>query len=121
MLGPLGEIAAVLAIMRSTRLLVLAVDLPMMTGAFLRRLLVHGAGERQGVVPRTANGFFEPLAAVYPQTGLSVALARLGRRELSLQPFVRELMAAQQMAAVPFAASEAVLFSNWNAPEDLPR
>ena len=76
MLGPLGGIAAVLATMRSARLLVLAVDLPMMTAAFLRGLLRHDPSQTQGAIPQAADGFFEPLAAIYPRTALPVALER---------------------------------------------
>ena len=119
-LGPLGGIVAALAAMRSARLLVLAVDLPMMTSAFLRELLHHcGNDGLRGAVPQAADGFFEPLAAVYPHAALATAQARLDRRELSLQPFVRALSEDRQVANFPLGVAETALFVNWNAPADL--
>ena len=115
--GPLGGIAAALAAMASPRLVVLAIDLPHMTAAFLRGLLAEcGAG--QGVVPRAADGFFEPLAAVYPRTAHAEARARLGRGEYALQPFVRTLTAEGKASARRIRQEETVLFTNWNVPED---
>ena len=119
-LGPLGGIAAVLAVMRSARLLVLAVDLPMMASAFLCKLLRHGNNEARGIVPQAADGFFEPLAAVYPRTALGPAQARIGRQELSLQTFIRALIAERKVSTLPIDAAESALFANWNAPIDLP-
>ena len=118
-LGPLGGIVAALAAMRSARLLVLAVDLPMMTGAFLRTLLRHGGSETSGAVPQGVGGLFEPLAAVYPRAALTTAQARIDRRELSLQPFVRALVADRQVTALSIRLEETGLFANWNSPEDL--
>ena len=120
-LGPLGGIVAALAAMRSARLLVLAVDLPMMTSAYLRELIHHGGKDTaRGVVPQASNGFFEPLAALYPRTALAIAQDRLDRRELSLQPFIRALIANRLVAALPVKTGKAGFFANWNAPEDLP-
>ena len=114
-LGPLGGIAAALRAMRSPRLIVLAVDLPMMSADFLRGLL----GERRGVVPQADDGFFEPLAAVYPQTALAVAEAQLRGEDRSLQTFVRRLLESGQIDARPIKEAEVHLFANWNRPEDV--
>ena len=114
-LGPLGGIAAALRAMRSPRLVVLAVDLPRMSADFLRGLL---AAER-GVVPQTDDGFFEPLAAIYPHTALADAEEHLRGSDRSLQTFVRRLLASAQVSARPVLAAEAPLFVNWNHPEDV--
>ena len=114
-LGPLGGIAAALRAMRSPRLVVLAVDLPGMSADFLRGLLV----ERRGVVPQNGDGFFEPLAAVYPQTALADAEGQLRGEDRSLQTFARRLLESGQVDARPVKPTEAHLFINWNRPEDM--
>ena len=120
-LGPLGGIAAALAAMRSPRLLVLAVDLPMMTADFLGALLAeNGAGPTVGgVVPQTSDGYFEPLAAVYPRSARAAAGDRLQREDRSLQTFVRVLMENGQVKARPVEDAERGLFVNWNLPGDV--
>ena len=71
------------------RLVVLAVDLPLMTAGFLRGLLAR-AGDGRGVVPRhRGSGLYEPLAAVYPAECLALARERLRGEDWSLQGFVR--------------------------------
>ncbi len=117
--GPLAGIAVALKTMRSPRLVVLAVDLPAMTTGFLRGLL---AGETAaGVVPQMADGFFEPLAAVYPREALLIAEVRLRDADRSLQTFVRALIEGSLVVARPVAEEDASLFTNWNRPQDFPR
>ena len=120
--GPLAGIAAALRAATSPRVVVLAVDLPEMTAGFLRGLLgAQGGGkdEESGIVPQTADGFFEGLAAVYPRVGLAVAERQLEGNDRSLQTFVRELVRSGLVTARPVAVEEAGLFANWNRPEDL--
>ena len=118
-LGPLGGIATALEVICSPRLLVLAVDLPMMTSEFLSGLLRQGDSGTKGAIPQAADGFFEPLAAVYPRSALAAAKACIERHELSLQPFVRALVADRQAVGSPFGPGEVALFTNWNSPGDL--
>ena len=115
--GPLGGIAAALAAMRSPRLVVLAVDLPAMTAGFLSRLLGESPDGR-GIVPRHGgpNGFYEPLAAVYPVGCRTLARERLAGEDWSLQTFVRAAGGALREHQI--AATEEPLFANWNAPLD---
>ena len=119
-LGPLAGIAAALQAMRSPLLVVLAVDLPMMTAGYLHALLAECAAvpPPQGVVPQTSDGFFEPLAAIYPQTALVFAKEHLHSANRSLQSFVRCLHENYQMHAQVITDSEASLFTNWNYPEN---
>ena len=115
--GPLAGIAAALQKMSSPRLVVLAVDLPAMTTAFLRALMRNGGDA--GVVPQRPDGFFEPLAAVYPKSAAESAAKNLRRENLALQPFVRALVVDGLAKAHPITATEAGLFANWNSPDDL--
>jgi molybdopterin-guanine dinucleotide biosynthesis protein A len=123
--GPLGGIATALRRCTSEYLLVLAVDMPAMTAEFLRALLEESQRSAKGVIPNVgalgrARSGIEPLAAVYPHAALAIAdeCLRTGRRKL--EAFVSALE-AQEIAAIHlFKAGEAVLFTNWNHPEDVP-
>lgn len=115
--GPLGGIAAALGHCRAPLLVVLAVDLPQMTTAFLRGLLAL-AETGKGVVPR-GDRFFEPLAAVYPASATPLAHAHLRRGDYSLQNFVAAAIAQDLVVARGLAAEEAALFTNLNSPADL--
>ena len=121
-LGPLAGIAAALKAMRSPRAVVLAVDLPAMATGFLRGLLDGHEREpaRPGVIPQTAGGFFEPLAAIYPRAAAGLAEERLRGDDRSLQAFARALIAGKLAVAHPVQTSDAGLFVNWNQPQDLP-
>ncbi len=115
--GPLAGITAALNKMSSPRLVVLAVDLPAMTAAFLHTLLQESGGA--GAVPQWPDGFFEPLAAVYPKSAAGAAVAALSSEALALQPFVRALVASGSVKARPITEGESGLFTNWNHPDDL--
>ena len=115
--GPLAGIAAALEAMRAPRLVVLAVDLPAMTTGFLHALLLEASD--MGVVPQRPDGFFEPLAAVYPKSASRAAAECLHSGALALQPFVRALVAGGSVTTRPIAEADSVLFANWNHPDDL--
>lgn len=117
--GPLSGIAAALGAMRSPLLVVLAVDLPRMTAAFLRELLAESL-ENRGTVPRHGtSGFYEPLAAVYPARSSPLAEAQLASGDWSLQSFVRVAVAAGQLRDRPLQPpAETGRFVNWNTPAD---
>ena len=114
--GPLGGIAAALRHMTSPRLVVLAIDLPQMTSEFLQGLLVTLGDSTRGIVPRHtgADGFFEPLAAVYPAACRGLAEARLQGEDWSLQSFVRASGGSLQIRDI--LPGEKKLFANWNEP-----
>jgi molybdopterin-guanine dinucleotide biosynthesis protein A len=132
--GPLGGIATALRRCRSDCLLVLAVDMPAMSAAFLRTLIVqsrrHETGivpsvaavaERQAGIPRRGGSLarMEPLAAIYLRAALAVAVECLRVGERKLETFVRTL-AVQNLAVIrPVEADEAALFANWNSPGDV--
>lgn len=112
--GPLGGIVGALAATRLTKLAILAIDLPEMTPDFLRALLARAEPGR-GVVPRRGqDGFYEPLAAVYPASCRALAEQRLAGGDWSLQSFVRALGGA--VSAHDIAPEEERLFLNWNEP-----
>ncbi len=114
--GPLGALHAVLSAASCDRVLVLAVDLPMMTAAFLTTFLDETASI--GVVPQRAD-FFEPLAAVYPRKCAGLVAESLRSGDLSLQSFVRKGMATRLIKSLKIDDGQVPLFSNINTPEDL--
>lgn len=114
--GPLSGIAAALASCKEPFIMVLAVDLPAMTGAWIRRLARESRGST-GVVVRTSRGY-EPLAALYPASAGTVALRRLGRRQLALQAFVAELERKGLVRAVRRPVEDPAL-CNANRPGDV--
>jgi molybdopterin-guanine dinucleotide biosynthesis protein A len=115
--GPLSGVAAALAPMRTSHLLVLAVDLPRMTTEYLRQILER-ARPGCGVVPVRA-GRFEPLCAVYPAEAAPIADAALKGDDASLQTFVRRLLAEGKIQEMPVPPGQSGLFQNWNAPPDV--
>lgn len=111
--GPLAGIAAALEQMNGTHLLVLAVDLPRMQVAWFDRLKSL-CSPGVGAVGRR-DGFYEPLAAIYPRELARDAVARLIRGEYALQRFIAA--AGDVMKSVEISAREAAWFTNWNEPE----
>jgi molybdopterin-guanine dinucleotide biosynthesis protein A len=112
-LGPIGGVATAMAYAQYPLVLVLAIDLPRMTSAYLQALL-----SRAPVVPRRADRF-EPLAAIYSKSCLEVFQRRVARRHFSLQSAIHELIERGDMSAHDVPAAEASLFDNLNTPEDL--
>lgn len=114
--GPLAGIERVLACARHPWVLILAVDLPAMSPAFLRGLIA-GCELGKGIVPRL-EGRFEPLAAVYPASAWSEASVRLSRGDRALQGFVSAVVAGGSLRVHEVTPEEVPLFTNWNHPED---
>lgn len=120
-LGPLSGIAAALGEAKAPLVIVLAVDLPAMTASFFREhLLPACSSENLGAVGFSgADGFFEPLAAVYPGSAHGLAVECLRGTDRSLQSFVRTAVSAGLVTPVALSPGAAVQFVNWNCPEDV--
>lgn len=89
--GPLAGIAAALAVTRSTWNLIVACDLPYLSGAWLGWLLSHAMhSSAQVVIPQTEHGL-EPLAAVYRRECGTVIAAALKRGEGKVVAVLKEL------------------------------
>lgn len=117
-LGPLAGLEATLRRARHPLVLVLAIDLPAMTPAFLAGLLATTSTTETGCVPRGAD-CFEPLAAVYPRACLPVVEACLRDTDRSMQRFVRLALAAGLVKERELRPDEVTLFKNVNLPGDL--
>ena len=114
--GPLGGIATCLAQVTTPRLLVLAIDLPLMETDFLTRVL-QACVPGKGAVPR-GPAHYEPLAAVYPRAAAEIANAALDAGRFRLQGFVDELIRAALVEPYPLSAGDLRLFHNWNTIQD---
>ena len=115
--GPLSGLEASLQHASHPLLLVLAIDLPAMTTEFLSRLLREVSSER-GCVP-CIDGWFEPLAAVYPRRSLPLVQECLRGDDFSMQSFVRQAIASNLVSSWTIPSDDADLFRNVNTPADL--
>ena len=115
--GPLSGVAAALARLQTSHLLALAIDLPRITSAHLRKLQAR-AVVGCGVVPFNGDRF-EPLCAIYPKEAAAVASERLQRNDVSLQGLVSTLAAKKLVRAYSVEAIEKELYLNVNTLQDL--
>lgn len=115
--GPLSGLTKGLITMRTTHLLVLAVDMPFMTGREFGSLWER-ASEGRGVVP-TIAGRAEPLAAIYPAEAATDFRAALSGSDFSLQPLVRKLAATGKITFWPVAKEAVHLYRSVNDPDEL--
>ena len=115
--GPLSGVAAALRECATSHLLVLAIDLPQMTAAFLQSL-VDLSSENCGAVPKR-NKFFEPLAAIYPQSCRALADRQILAGKLMMQDFVSAALEENLIVVRDLRSGEEPLFTNMNTPDDL--
>lgn len=117
--GPLSGLAASLATMRSTHLLALAIDMPLMTEEYLN-FLCGQIQPRCGVIAKIDERY-EPLATIYPHEALANVQSALSGEDFSLQTLTRRLVADGKLQVVFVASQERKLFVNMNEPADLQR
>jgi molybdopterin-guanine dinucleotide biosynthesis protein A len=116
--GPLSGLTACLALLPPDwHLLVLAVDMPFMTSAFLLSLRAIAAPDR-GVLPMIGDRA-EPLAAIYPKAAQADFATALASSDFSLQPIARRLVRAGKFKVRPLLKDEEAFFGNLNEVKDL--
>lgn len=122
--GPLAGLESALAATSSPLLLVLAVDMPAMSGGLLEKLRACCAAGR-GAIPEV-NGRIEPLAAFYPKAAGALALAMLEEARAGSQTqapgptdLARRCVSENLVELIPGPAAEARYFTNVNSPEEL--
>jgi molybdenum cofactor guanylyltransferase len=123
--GPISGVEAALSWIQApssaaaTHVMVVAVDLPRVAASWfleLARLCRVG----KGAVGRWgSDGFFEPLAAIYPREMLEDAEAAVCDGEFSLQRLVAGAVKRDRMVVREIGTGEAGMFANWNRPEDV--
>jgi molybdopterin-guanine dinucleotide biosynthesis protein A len=116
--GPLSGLAAALEKIRTTHLLALAVDLPRMNAAHLKKILACATADC-GVVP-VIGGRFEALCAIYPGGEFASGAARraLATGNFSLQNFIANLAAAVRVQVLEIQPGEQTFYFNANTPQD---
>lgn len=119
--GPLGGVASCLRACRSPLLLVLGIDLPMLPLDLLASLLAACTADSGAVIVQGSgdDAYFEPMAAVYPVTTLTVAEEHITAGRLSMQAFIRRGVELGLISASTAPQQAAEWFKNMNTPEDL--
>ncbi len=115
--GPLSGLTATLARIRSSHLLVLAIDMPFMNEEHLR-YLCNAIGPRRGVLPMI-GGRAEPVAAVYPTEAYDVFAATLSGADFSMQTLTNRLVKMDRLRVVRVPEREQKFYRNLNEPCDL--
>jgi molybdopterin-guanine dinucleotide biosynthesis protein A len=115
--GPLSGIERALEAAGTPLVLVLAVDLPNMTGAFLRKLAAH-CEPQTGAIPEL-RGELEPLAAIYPKRCHWIARDCLARGRLAARAFADACLREHAVRTLAVAAPDARCFENLNTPSQL--
>ena len=115
--GPLGAITRCLERVQMP-LLVLAVDMPWMTAAFLREYLVPHDEVQKGKFFRGPHGD-ETLAGLYVPAMLPLMQAALRDKHLALQPIIEASVKSGHANTLPMTDEQAPFFRNANTPHDL--
>lgn len=115
--GPLGAITRCLERVQMP-LLVLAVDMPWMTAAFLREHLVPDAEPVRGLFYRGPHGD-EVLAGLYVPAMLPLMQAALREKRLALQPVIEACVHSHLAATQMLSDDQTPFFHNVNTPHDL--
>ena len=115
--GPLAGIDACLNVLQSDLLMVLAIDLPQMNAAYLKRLLISCTPTCGIVMKRDI--YYEPLAAVYPKAMGALAEAHLKQNRYALQDLLGEAEFEGMIHSIQLRDEERHFFKNVNEPGDL--
>jgi molybdopterin-guanine dinucleotide biosynthesis protein A len=110
--GPLTGISAALTRLQTSHLLALAIDMPQMTAAHIRKLW-SSAGPGRGVIPGNED-WFEPLCAVYPVEAAEAAQRALSQGQLSLQNLAQNLGQENLLKRYEILGAEKSLYLNLN-------
>jgi molybdenum cofactor guanylyltransferase len=115
--GPLSGLAKALAVLPTTHLIALAVDMPFMTSEQLD-VLCGLVAEGRGVVPVIAERA-EPLAAIYPAEAADDFATALAGPDFSLQRVIRKLAVDQKVRLFSVPAEQEHFYRSVNEPGDL--
>jgi molybdenum cofactor guanylyltransferase len=116
--GPLGGLDAALAAGGGGSVLLLACDMPFVTGPFLS-FLIGELGDADAVVPRTEHGY-HPLCAVFATSCAAPVRRRLDERRLRVRDLVDELrVRVVDTAEIERFGEPTRLLANVNTQADL--
>jgi molybdenum cofactor guanylyltransferase len=115
--GPLGGLCTALAESASDVTIVIACDMPFVSGPLLRYLVSQASGH-DAVVPRTDHGY-HPLCAAYTRTSVTAVERRLAERRLKLTDLLEDLrVRAVSVEELERFGDPAHLLANVNTSED---
>jgi molybdopterin-guanine dinucleotide biosynthesis protein A len=115
--GPLSGVTATLARIRSSHLLVLAIDMPFMNEKHLRYLcdqIEPGRGVLSMIGDRA-----EPLAAIYPIEARVDFIKALSRVDFSMQTLINQLVKMGMLRVIRVTEEQQRFYRNLNKPDDL--
>jgi molybdopterin-guanine dinucleotide biosynthesis protein A len=115
--GPIGGLAALLKECAGRSGMLLACDLPRLSGPLLLRL-IGGIGDDVDAVAFVAgpgSDDWEPCCAVYMASALPAVEAQIARQDCSLQSLLRNL----RTRAIALSEKDRSLLANVNTPADL--
>ena len=115
--GPLSGLTATLARIRSSHLLVLAIDMPSMKEVHLRYLCDRVEPGR-GVLPMIGDRA-EPLAAIYPVEARIDFVNALSGVDFSMQTLTNQLVKMGMLSVIRVSEEEQLFYRNLNEPDDL--
>lgn len=115
--GPMGGLFSLLRKVRTSRVLVLAVDMPHMEIDVLQSICA-ACDSDCGMVPLGDDGW-EPLAAIYPVAMLPLLESRLKEGEFCLQSLVATAHRKGWIDAWEIPVNKQGAFRNYNMPTDL--
>ncbi len=122
--GPMGGLASALSRHRDDWVAVLAADLPLVPVTWWSWLAQQHQRGAAALVPRDANGRWEPLAALYHGSladDLHAQVASGQRARLALHTWLDTLADARQVVSVDPTSLPAGALLNVNRPEDAAR
>jgi molybdopterin-guanine dinucleotide biosynthesis protein A len=114
--GPLSGLSATMARISTDHLLALAIDMPLMTGNYLR-LICNLVEPGRGVLPMIGNRA-EPLVAIYPKSTGTDFITALSGSDFSLQSLTKNLIEAGKLSLVNVLEEEGKFFRNFNNLSD---
>ena len=115
--GPLAGIDRALNAASSPMLLVLAVDMPNVTAAFLKKLAAD-CTQSSGVIP-FIKGRIEPLVAFYPKASHTLSATLLSDGFNAATNFAERCVENHFASFFESSECDTRFFTNWNAPLDI--
>lgn len=110
--GPISGIIAAMERTSRSHIGVLAIDLPALPTAWFAQLMAQ-CGDGVGCVGRR-DGYFEPLAAIYPVEMKWLAWETFARGEYGLQPLLTQAEQQGLIRSVDITPAQYPWFTNWN-------
>lgn len=116
--GPLPALLRCLELVQMP-LLALAVDMPEMSPALLRRMVEEGVAENRGVIFHNETFGYETLAALYPPAAIPLLRTAVQAHDYRLQSIAQTAVDAGLMFVHEPSPLEDDQFRNVNTPDDL--